>query len=159
MYRTIEQELALHGCGLFRTEGDSMEPLLHHRQSTVAIAAAKGPLKRFDVALYRRPSGEYVLHRIVQVRRDAYLIRGDNRVWWEKVPKDWVIGVMTGYYEGASDRFISCGSGEYRHYVKKVKRRERKLRLRTLPGRIGKKLGILPRNAGAEGDAKGGERR
>ena len=63
----MEQELALYGYGLFQTVGDSMEPLLHNRISTVLIEIPKSPLKKYDVALYRRPRGEYVLHRVVKV--------------------------------------------------------------------------------------------
>ena len=72
MQRTIEQELALRGHGLFQTVGDSMEPLLHNRKSTVVIEIPKNMLKKYDVALYRRPGGEYVLHRVIKVVENAY---------------------------------------------------------------------------------------
>ena len=52
-HRTIEEELALTGRALSWTVGVSMEPLLHHRRSTVVIEPPHGPLKRGDVALYR----------------------------------------------------------------------------------------------------------
>lgn len=120
--RTIEEELALNGHGLFHTVGNSMEPLLHNRKSIVAIEAKKTPLKKYDVALYRRPNGEYVLHRVMKTLDGAYLIRGDNCSWKEKVPEEWVIGVMTGYYaDEEQDRVISCKSPVYRKYLRKLK--------------------------------------
>ena len=43
MQRTIEEELARNGHSFFQTVGDSMEPLLHNRKSTVIIQAKKAP--------------------------------------------------------------------------------------------------------------------
>ena len=97
MPQTIEQELATRGRSLFQTVGNSMEPLLHNRKSTVVIEKKQNRLKTGDVALYRRPAGEYVLHRVVKVLDGAYLICGDNRLWKEAVPEEWDIGVMVGY--------------------------------------------------------------
>ena len=133
MRRTIEEELALNGHSFFQTVGDSMEPLLHNRESTVVIEAKRTPLKRYDVALYRRA---YVLHRVVKVLDDAYLICGDNRTWRETVPDEWVIGVMTGYYEKEQDKYISCESTPYQSYLKTLRLRYAVLWLRALPGQV-----------------------
>ena len=152
MRKTIEEELACRGCGLFQTVGDSMEPLLHNRKSTVAIKAVKMPLKRYDVALYRRPSGEYVLHRVIRVLHGKYLIRGDNRVWREKVPEEWVIGVMYGYYSDESDQFISCQDAEYQKYLKTLPLRYVALKLREYKRRTGAKLRKLFKQGRREGN-------
>lgn len=138
--QTIEQALAQYGKGLFRTEGDSMEPLLHHRSSAVAIRVATGPLNRYDVALYRRPTGACVLHRVVKVLDGAYLIRGDNRLHVERVPAAWVIGVMEGFYPTPEGAYISCDSAPYQAYLRTLKGRHRRLWLRALPGRVRNKL-------------------
>ena len=138
--QTIEQELALHGHGLFQTVGDSMEPLLHNRKSTVVIEIPKGPLKKYDVALYRRPRGEYVFHRVVKVLEGAYLICGDNRIRRQEVPAQWVIGVMAGYYEDERNLYVSCKSEGYQSYLRTLKWRWRILELRSLPRRIRRKL-------------------
>ena len=114
-----------------------MEPLLHHRKSTVVVEMKKKPLKRYDVALYRRPAtGAYVLHRVIRVLDNAYLICGDNRFRCEVVPDAWVIGVMTGYYGNEQNEYISCESRQYQKYVKTLKLRYAALWMRALPGRI-----------------------
>ena len=133
---TIEQELAMHGHSFFQTVGDSMEPLLHNRKSTVVIQAKKGRLKPYDVALFRRPTGKYVLHRVIKVFNDAYLICGDNRVWREIVPEAWVIGVMIGYYEDEENVYISCDSENYRCYLKTLHLRYPVLWIKALPMRL-----------------------
>lgn len=140
MTKTIEQILAEEGRGFFQTSGDSMEPLLHHRKSTVIIEAKKGRLHRWDVALYRRPTGEYVLHRVVGVEPGGYRIRGDNRLWSETVPNEWIIGVMAGFYPDESKQYISCQSPTYQAYLKTLALRHARLWLLALPGRVRRKI-------------------
>lgn len=119
---TIEEIIEKNGKYLSTTVGDSMEPLLRHRSNTVVIKRAEQPLKKYDVPLYRRPDGKYVLHRIVAVRekKGYYSIVGDNRWKKEKVPFSWIVGVMEGYYEG--DRYISVEDEDYLKYVRKLTR-------------------------------------
>lgn len=139
-HRTIEQELALHGRTVVQTVGVSMEPLLHGRKSSVVLAAKQGPLQVRDVVLYRRPAGEYVLHRVVKVLDGAYLIRGDNCIGSETVPAAWVIGVMTGYFADEGDRYVSCDSPEYQNYLRTLELRRWLLWLRALPGRVWRRI-------------------
>ena len=142
-HRTIEQELAVHGHGFFQTVGNSMEPLLHNRKSTVVIAAKQGRLKRYDVALYHLPTGEYVLHRVIKVLDGSYLIRGDNCIWDEVVPEAQIIGVMTDYYPNEHSDPISCNSKIYQQYLKTLWRRYFLLKIRSFSGRIRRKVASL----------------
>lgn len=137
MRRTIEQELDLRGYGLFQTLGDSMEPLLHNQMSTVVIKKKTESLKQYDVALYQRPhKKEYVLHRVVKVLKDGYLICGDNRIWQEKVPENWVIGVMIGYFADEENVYISCESDVYQSYLQTLKWRYWNHRMKRLAVRV-----------------------
>ncbi len=115
MNKSIEELLEENGKHWQTTVGDSMEPMLKNRKSIVEIVKPERPLKRYDLPLYRRPSGQYVLHRILKVKKDAYVTCGDNRCSRERVPKEWVIGVMSGYYKNG--RYISEKSFKYRLYV------------------------------------------
>lgn len=140
MPQTIEQVLAQNGRGFFQTSGDSMEPLLHNRQSTVVLEKLSGPVRRGDVVLYRRPAGEYVLHRVVKVLDGVCLIRGDNRLHAERVPEDWILGRMTGFFPDAGTQYIDCGSAVYRAYRNKLRFRHASLWLHALPERVWHKL-------------------
>lgn len=141
---TIEQELDRCGRGLFQTVGDSMEPVLHNQKSTVVIEKPIKTLQKYDVVLYRRPTGEYVLHRIVHIRRgrdqEHIIIRGDNRIYQECVPCQWIIGVMTGYYPNESGVFISCTDEWYQKYMRRLKQRYCIRWIRAFPGRVFRKL-------------------
>ena len=115
MNSKIEGELERSGKILQTTIGDSMEPMLQNRQNIVVIEKADGLLKKYDLPLYRRPNGKYVLHRILKVRKNDYIICGDNRTRRETVPREWIIGVVSGYYKGK--KFISVKDRKYLLYV------------------------------------------
>jgi signal peptidase I len=57
--------------------GSSMVPFLHNGD-TVYLNPLDSPPKKGDVVLYTRPTGQYVLHRIVKVNPDgSFLMLGD----------------------------------------------------------------------------------
>lgn len=120
--KTIEQILDKDGVYLSTTIGDSMEPMLFDRQSTVVIKKIDHLLNKYDIPLYKRPNGKYVLHRIIKVnkKKKLYITLGDNRYKSEKVPFDWVIGYLEGYY--VKDTYITTTNKKYVSYVKKLKR-------------------------------------
>lgn len=57
--------------------GNSMTPFLVHGRDTVYLTKPSRPLKRGDIALYRRKSGAYILHRICAVHGDTFSMVGD----------------------------------------------------------------------------------
>lgn len=139
-HSTIEQELEERGRALIQTVGVSMEPLLHNRKSTVVIQRAPEKLKKYDVVFYKRPNGEYVLHRVIKVREKDYLICGDNGLEREPVSREGIIGIMTGFYPEVDDLFVSVGDEKYRKYVRTWGRRYAIRWMKALSGRIHRKL-------------------
>ena len=93
----IEKCLKTEGCYVSLTSGVSMRPLFKTHRDVVVISSPKEELRKYDVALYPRGDGRYVLHRVVGVKDDVYLIRGDNTYKIERVPKSLVVGVMTAF--------------------------------------------------------------
>lgn len=76
--------------------GSSMYPFLHHRRDTVYLSKVTGLLKRGDMILYRRPSGQYVLHRILRVGQGTYDLLGDRQTVVEPGIRDsQVLAVVT----------------------------------------------------------------
>ena len=92
----IEQYLDTHDFLVYSNKGVSMLPMLHQNRDIIVIVPLKGRLKKYDAVLYKR-GGSYILHRIVGVRDEEYLIRGDNTYRLEHVPQETVIGVLTGF--------------------------------------------------------------
>lgn len=94
-HKTFEQVIAEQGKLIYTNVGDSMYPLILPRDLLV-IEAVKKPLKQYDIPLYKRDSGQYVLHRIVDIRDDGYVMRGDNRIDLEYGVEDrQILGVLT----------------------------------------------------------------
>ncbi len=115
MASTFEDILKREGRLVYKTTGSSMLPMLHQNRDLVIIENISGSLKRLDVALYRRGS-DYVLHRIVAVRKDVYLIRGDNTYVLEQVPAKNVLGVLTSFVRKGKQYSVTDPS--YRFYVR-----------------------------------------
>ena len=110
---TFEDLLDAHGAFAYKTKGTSMKPLLKQNRDVITIAKKKERLKPLDVALYKRNS-DYVLHRVIKLTKDGYLIRGDNTYALENVKEEQVLGVMTALNRNGKD--IKCTDLSYRIY-------------------------------------------
>lgn len=96
---SFEHILETNGTLVYTNVGDSMMPLIKQGRDILVIGRKpEGRLKRLDIPLYRRdtdPKGKYVLHRILWVRKNDYLITGDNRRGLESGISDrHIIGVL-----------------------------------------------------------------
>lgn len=100
--------------------GMSMMPLLNQHTDTVRLVAVTRPLVKYDIPLYVRPGGEYVLHRIVKVCDGYYIIRGDNTDYTEIVPFDWVVAVADGCSKNGVWHAFS--DADMKRYAKKTVR-------------------------------------
>ena len=141
MDQKIEEIIQRDGFVLEMTVGDSMEPMLKNRQNPIVIERVTERPKKHDVVLYKRDSGQYVLHRIVKVRPNDYAIRGDNRLNTEYGVCDrHIIGVLKGYYIG--ERYVDCATDkEYKRYVSSLKYKYLARKAKELFGRAMRKLG------------------
>ena len=88
--------------------GVSMLPLLRQGKDLFTVKQKSHErCKVGDVVLYRRRD-QYVLHRVVQVRENDYVILGDNCIAREYGFTDNdIIGVMTGYVRNGKEHSVS----------------------------------------------------
>jgi len=102
-----------------------MMPLLRQGKDLFTVRK-KGAerCKKGDVVLYRRPPDQYVLHRIVEVRPDDYVILGDNCVAREYGIRDEdILGILTGYTRDGKEHSVT--ENGYRAYSEMVMRTEK----------------------------------
>lgn len=93
-----EDLLARDGFLVYKGTGTSMLPFFRPDRDLMIVEPAAGRLKKYDVALYRRPDGRYILHRVLSVRPYDYAIRGDNAERMEYGITDReILGVMTAF--------------------------------------------------------------
>lgn len=93
-----------------------MAPLLRSRQDKIILIKPSDRLKRLDIPLYRRDNGQFVLHRVVAVKKDGYVLCGDNQIQVEPgVRHDQVIAVVKAIYRDG--KYIDCKTNTlYRLY-------------------------------------------
>jgi len=113
----IEQILSDDGVYISTTSGVSMYPLLRDRRDTVIVTPCSERLKKYDVALYRRGS-KYVLHRVIEVLPDSYVIRGDNCIAREYVPDTDILGKLTEIYR--AEKHVNMKGFKYNLYSRAI---------------------------------------
>lgn len=105
----------------FAPRGQSMRPMLREGWDQVVLAAPPQQLRKYDLPLYQRETGQYVLHRIVRVERGEegaiYTCIGDNQYALETgIRHDQVIAVVTAFWRG--DKQIDVQHPVYRLYCR-----------------------------------------
>lgn len=100
----------------FGPKGTSMLPMLRQKLDRVELASLTRDLRKYDLPLYRRKNGHYVLHRIVKTGH-TYTCIGDNQFTRETgVEREQVIAVATGFYRG--EKYIPVTALSYRLYCR-----------------------------------------
>ena len=143
MKMTFEEILSRDGRLVYTSVGDSMRPFIRSGEDLLVIEKPTGRLHKYDVPLYRRDSGQYVLHRVLKVREKDYVICGDNR--WQRetgITDRHILGVLTAIVR--EGRTISVRDSAY---LRKVRLwcdlfwlRAAILWMKALPGRVQRKL-------------------
>ena len=116
MSASFEEVLARDGKLIYTGVGTSMLPMLRQRRDLLIIERPGRTLRKYDVPLYRRDSGKYVLHRVLKVRRDGYVLCGDNQ--WRReygITDRQIIGVLTAFVRDGKE--IPVTDRRYRLYV------------------------------------------
>ena len=105
---SFEDYLSQNGSMTYTNVGVSMLPLLRQGKDLFIVKKKEGArCEAGDVVLYRREA-QYVLHRIVEVRENDYVILGDNCINREYgITDDDIIGVMTGFVRGGKEHSIT----------------------------------------------------
>lgn len=97
-------------------QGCSMFPFFMGNRDTLYIKKPVFPLKRGDIALYRRKNGTYVVHRVHHTKEAApsrhslqYYMLGDHQTWIEgPIEEDQIYGYVTAYER--KGKKIDCAS-------------------------------------------------
>ena len=122
--------------------GNSMYPMLYGRKDTVTLIPTKGSHKKGDILLYRRESGQYVLHRVIALTESGYICSGDNQVMREPVRQEQVFAVVDGFTRKGKAYSLQCTA--YRIYsflcVELFPLRKCYLSLRRQLGRLYRRL-------------------
>lgn len=113
---SFEAELERHGTLVYSNVGKSMLPLIReHRDLMVIKKRPEGRLKKHDAVLYRI-GDKYILHRIIKVEENGYVIRGDNTFVNEYgITDEHIIGVLDSVVRDG--KTVEVSDFGYRMYV------------------------------------------
>lgn len=112
----IEEQLAQGKCVRFMPHGVSMLPMLREGIDSVTLSPVKERLKKYDLPLYRRDNGNFVLHRIIR-SGETYTAMGDNQFVPEPgLRHDQMIAVVTAFTRGKREISVTCW--HYRTYCR-----------------------------------------
>ncbi len=92
----------------FTPGGRSMLPMLRDRADAVLLGLPVDPIRKYDVALFRRDSGTYAIHRVVKVCSDGtFVFCGDGQTVLEReIRRDQILAIVREFRRGA--RKIDC---------------------------------------------------
>lgn len=143
MMSIIQEQLESGGKATFTPKGKSMFPMLRDGKDTVTIGKAIGPLRKYDIPLYQRSNGKFVLHRVVKVQHGTYVMRGDGQFFDEYGVEDsQIIGVVESF--SRKGKKYSCrgiGYGFYKRiWVATVGIRKFYKKGRRFLGRVKRKI-------------------
>ena len=97
MMPVIRETLAEGKSVRFNPQGTSMLPMLHPGRDTVVLSPLPETLKKYDLVLYQREDGNFVLHRIVAVDQ-TYTCMGDHQFHRETgLEQRQMIGLVTEF--------------------------------------------------------------
>lgn len=96
----IQERLEAGQTVRFSPMGISMLPMLRQGVDSVVLSPGPEELKKYDLPLYRRPQGQYILHRIVKAD-GSYTCIGDNQFEYEHgVTHSQMLALVTAFYRG-----------------------------------------------------------
>ena len=114
----IEEKLNSGANVTIQPKGTSMLPLIHQGRDEVILKNPHGRLKKYDIAFYKRASGQFVLHRIIKVRKNDYVFCGDNQLDYEyNITDDMILAVVDKLI--IDGKTISVDNKDYLKYCKK----------------------------------------
>ena len=103
----IRERLDAGSCVRFSPKGTSMLPMLRQGIDRVELAPLPEKLKKYDLPLYQRDNGQYVLHRIVEVG-ETYTCVGDNQFALETgLRHDQMIALVRGFSRGEREYSVN----------------------------------------------------
>ena len=118
LFPVIDECLKTGRSFTFSPHGVSMLPMLRQGRDTVTLSPLPERLRKYDLPLYRRPDGKFILHRIVGVQADGtYICIGDHQFVFEKdVKQEWMIAVVTKFTRDGREHSVK--DWKYRLYCR-----------------------------------------
>ena len=108
MMPLIRERLAAGHTVRFSPRGVSMLPMLRQGIDMVEFSPVPDKLKKYDLPLYQREGGQYILHRIVKAG-ETYTCIGDNQFVLETgLQHNQMLALVTAFSRGNKWYSVDC---------------------------------------------------
>lgn len=127
VYPFIEASIKDGGQFVLFPRGTSMNPTIYEGKDCVVLTEIK-ELKQYDIVLYKRLSGQFVLHRIMKIKNGNFTMCGDNQYIFEKgIKREQILAVVDEVRKEDGtiydkDKIYSDGRSFHKNTKKRIKR-------------------------------------
>lgn len=123
LWPIMEEQILAGKTVKFGPKGISMLPLIRQNIDSIVLKKAPQELNKYDLPLYRRDDGHFVLHRVVGKNSSGYIMCGDNQSVYEHgVRRDQILAIAVGMYRG--NEYVSFDNETYIKYTHKQVRKQ-----------------------------------
>lgn len=116
--QNIRKVLKKNGYIIYNFKGTSMLPLLKEKEDKVHLKTNE-KINLYDVVLFERSEGYFVLHRVIDIVDGKCYILGDNSPVLDVVPLNEIVAKMVGYYK--KDKYYDINDESYLRYVENLR--------------------------------------
>ena len=126
LWPVMQEHLAAGEPVQITINGTSMRPMLFAGRDQVILGPITGKLKKYDLPLYLRDNGQFVLHRIAEVGETITCV-GDNQITLETgLRHDQMLAVMVGFIRKGKKYSADCRVYRWYcrfwHYTRPIRR-------------------------------------
>ncbi len=138
LWPVIEEVISSGGEFQLVPYGESMLPLIRPGRDSVTLVWPT-TLKKTDIVLYRRKDGQFVLHRIMHIYKNEFVMCGDNQKALERgIKKEQILALVKDVYR--EGEIVDTQTKEYEKYIKSLYKKTRKSKIRMYLSRIKHKI-------------------
>lgn len=116
--KSLKELLETEEFVIYPFKGISMLPLLDEERDLVKLVKLTGEPEKYDVALFERPNGALVLHRVIEVGEKYCVFCGDNQNTPERVKRSQILAKAVGFFKNG--KYIPADDEEYQKYVEEI---------------------------------------
>lgn len=136
----LEDQLNNQGFIVSDISGTSMYPFLIQNKHRIIVSKVNiNDIKKYDVVLYKS-NNKYILHRVIDIKDNTLLIRGDNTPNIEYVSVQNILGKLVSYYDHNKCIDVS-DEMNLKYYNKSIKTLKYRILKQELKNKIKKIIG------------------
>ena len=134
LWPLIDEVISTGGVFRMTPNGISMLPLIRPGVDSVSLVLPTD-IKRGDIVLYKRDNGQYVLHRVIYIKNDEYVMCGDNQKVLEYgITKKHILAKLKDVYRDG--KAIDTENKEYKKYYNRQLKKKTRLKIRRFLSKV-----------------------